>query len=377
MYYFFQLGHQPQLSTAELEAVLSSFIQTENFTFKQSGNEYLIVETKTELDTTELINKLGGTVKIGQKIKTPDTELQKTIIDYLDKNQTTGKIEFSLNGGDKRLPLELKKQLKNLGRSVRYIEPKNTATILHNKLVDKKTDLTIIDNKIYYTTAIQPFAEMAERDYGRPGSDDKSGMLPPKLSKMMINLSGATNEQTILDPFCGSGTVLTEAATMGYLNLTGSDISEKAVEDTKKNLDWLISNYNLKSITYNLINTDVVKLSEHLENNSINAIITEPYLGNPLHGNESESYIKKQTEELKKIYLDSFKEFSKILKLTGTIIFIIPRFKYNNDWIKIDCVEEIKKLRFKIIPFKNSDCLVYHRPNQHLGREIWKFKKTG
>jgi len=32
-------------------------------------------------------------------------------------------------------------------------------------------------------------------------------MLPPKLSMMMINLSGAKKTDIILDPFCGSGAV--------------------------------------------------------------------------------------------------------------------------------------------------------------------------
>lgn len=49
----------------------------------------------------------------------------------------------------------------------------------------------------------------------------------------------------ILDPFCGSGTILTEAMLINYKNLIGADISPKAINDTKKNIEWIIRNYEL------------------------------------------------------------------------------------------------------------------------------------
>ena len=297
--YLFQLGHQPQISTAEIQAVLS-LEHPSTHIIEHQTNKYLFVDSKKELNAENLINKLGGTIKISSQFTVQSSELKKNIVNYLNKNQSTGKIEFSLTGGDKNLPLTIKKELKMLDRSVRYIEPKNTATILHNKLVEKKTDLTIINKDIFVTLAIQPFTEFSERDYGRPGIDDKSGMLPPKLARIMVNLSQATKDEIILDPFCGSGTVLTEALTMGYNNLIGSDISEKAIQDTEKNIQWLIANYHLSAITYHLNVADATKISANLQPVSVDTIITEPYLGNPLHGNESKVYIQKQTEELNK-----------------------------------------------------------------------------
>jgi tRNA G10 N-methylase Trm11 len=383
MFYLFQLGHQPELSTAEIEAVVLS---PENKrtkeqknkntkTLKHGGKDYLIIETEKEIDAHKLMNILGGTIKIGYGIRDmgygKDNIINETI-KYLEETQPTGKINFSLN--DPKLALQIKKELKALGHNVRYIEPKNSATILYNGLIDKKTDLTIIDNQIFFTTAIQQFEEMAQRDYDRPGVDDKSGMLPPKLARMMINLAQIDANKTLLDPFCGSGTILTEALSMGYTNLIGSDISEKAIKDTKKNLEWLSSSYKLQVTSYKLFNSDARHLTNHLALNSIDAIATEPYLGKPLHGNETAFTIKKQANELAELYLEAFKSFYKILKPGGTVVFVIPKFKFKNEWIKIDCVEKIKKSGLWTIDY-GEQSLTYHRPSQHLAREIYRFKK--
>jgi len=141
----FQLGHQPLISTAEIQAVLS--LNNSDFkVIKQNANQYLLVETNKNTDSEELINKLGGTIKIAVEVspllKGGRGDLIAQLENYLITNFPTGKIEYSLN--DQRLALELKKSLKANGHSVRYIEPKNTATILYNKLVDKKSDITVI-----------------------------------------------------------------------------------------------------------------------------------------------------------------------------------------------------------------------------------------
>jgi len=50
------------------------------------------------------------------------------------------------------------------------------------------------------TEAVQPYKQWSARDFGRPARDPKSGMLPPKLARLMINLSGVDPKgKTILD----------------------------------------------------------------------------------------------------------------------------------------------------------------------------------
>lgn len=374
--YLFELGKHPALSIAEIDAVLSLW----NIKYKTvfQNKTYFILETKKPMNEQKLMNRLGGTIKIQQScIVYHVSHINEVIINYLKNTLPNGKIEFSLTGvGAKKLALEIKKELKSYGRSVRYIEPKNTATILHNKLVEKQTDLTIFNGKLFVTKAIQPIEEFGKRDYGRPGFDPKSGMLPPKLAKIMINLAQAKQNATILDPFCGSGTILMEAALMDYKNLIGSDISDKAINDTKQNIDWIRKTYHLLSIIYHVYKQNITDLHKTLKPHKIDTIITEPYLGKPLKGNETRKQLEKQTQELKQLYIDAFKSFHKILKPNGTVVIIIPKFKFKNSWIEIDCLSEIKKAGFKPVALsKKSPSLLYHRKNQHVGREIWKFVK--
>jgi tRNA G10 N-methylase Trm11 len=267
--------------------------------------------------------------------------------------------------------------------------------------VEKQSDLTIINDGVFVTRAIQDIESFSERDYGRPGADSLSGMLPPKLARMMINLALAylnipptcrgrsegglmdTSTITLLDPFCGSGTILTEALSLGLTNIIGSDISPKAIADTKKNISWLVSQYKLQvtrpqrlsvamagEASYKLHESNVLNLSDKLNPASIDLIVTEPYLGKPLRGLERREELVDQARSLAELYLNAFHIFHKLLKPGGAIVMVFPKYKYKNEWIRIEILEKIKK-----IGFVASDPLTYHRPSQHLAREIWKFKK--
>ena len=371
--YNFFLGNHPALSTAEIKAVFSAEDVNYEITGKKGKN--LFVSTDKKINSLKIMDKLGGTIKIARAVdKKKDTV--SDIVDFLQNTQSEGKIQFSLSGADQKDALKIKKILKETGRNVRYVEIKNTASIIHNNLVEKQGDLSMIDGLIFVTEAVQPIEELSRRDFGRPGSDSLSGMLPPKLARIMINLADAPFASKILDAFCGSGTILTEAIAMGYKNIFGSDLSERAIEDTETNIQWYLQEKNLNDIKYKLFLSDADKLDDVIEKNSIQAIISEPYMGKPLHGNEGKIYILKQTEELAQLYINSFKTLHKILRQDGSIIFIIPTFKIKNELVKIDCIDEIKKIGFNVEPLsEESPFLRYGREGQHLARDVWKFVK--
>lgn len=388
MKYLFQLGREPHISVSEIKAVFAC--DHVSYDIDTEDSRYLTIETTQALDPDALIHMLGGTIKIAEYIGTAENPVDK-IAAYLTEARPEGKIEFSISGNEaRRLGLHIKKTLIAEGRSARYIEANNTATIIHNRLVEKKSDITIVGSDIFVTRAVQPIEEWSERDYGRPGRDSTSGMLPPKLARIMINLSGAHTNDVILDPFCGSGTILTEALLMGFTHVIGSDHSPTAIEDSKKNIAWTRTHTTTpariarQSVagglqhnnTSTLLLSDVRKLNSPLGSASVNAIITEPYLGKPLRGSEPEHFVREQVGELKKLYAESFASFHTLLKPKGVVIFITPRFKRGNDWITIDCQEAIKKTGFDILPFSEEHPhLLYFRPTQHLGREIWRFKR--
>lgn len=371
--YAFELGHQPHLSQQEIFAVFQARRIAPTEVTIHDG--LLFVTLQTPLDAQELMDQLGGTKKIIEKIEGNGTVADQ-LYAYLSELDSSKKIHFSLHASNAdRIAIQTKKRLKELGRSVRYVKAKNTATILHNNLVEKGTDITIIGKDLFVTRAIQPIEAMRKRDFDRPKTDAFSGMLPPKLARMMINLSGAEKDHTLLDPFCGSGTVLMEAIDLGFANITGSDLSQKAVDDSIANTDWMKREVNSNTAT-TIFLADAQQLDKQLEKESVDIIVSEPYMGKPLHGNEKRMTIEQQAQELARLYTNAFSAFYKILTPGATAIFIIPKFRHKDDWITIDCVPDIKQIGFEVLPFSGKHkTLLYWRTDQHVGREIWQFKK--
>ena len=374
--YWFVLGRQPLLAAAELGEI---------------SNGENILHLNRNIDAEKFIQKLGGTIKIGYEIgnNLDKVKLEEKIISTIERN--TGKIVFGLSYYSNKLSLKeiqslglgIKKQLKQSGHSVRYVQNReislSSASVKNNNLIKKGGEFLIKQKgdrfSVALTKAVQPFEKFSKRDYGRPGRDDFSGMIPPKLAMMMLNIAGNNINKTLLDPFCGSGTILSEAILLGYKNIIGTDISGRAIEDSKINTDWIKKNEDIKT-DVKLTKTAVDVLSNKITS-KIDTIVTEPYLGQPLKGNENKDILLSQVQELKKLYISAFSQFKKILKKDGIVVFIIPCFKYKNDWIEIDCLESIKKLGFRTEPLMpNHQSLRYYRPGQKLGRNIWKFIKN-
>jgi len=271
--YAFNLGRVFTLSLAELFSVFESMGL--DFRLVDLYREVLIIETETPLDAAKLQKRLGGTIKIMEVLdslgRKKDFGPSWVFKDYFDaKNlkekflgNRTGKIqigisiyplarELPLRGENKRLGLEIKKILTVASYSVRIVFPQLEAislpsvVVTNEHLLEKgaEIDFLVGEERIYLarTLTVQDFGDYGRRDYQRPARDNHIGMLPPKVAQEMINLAQVklpmAPNSVILDPFVGSGTLLQEAMIMGYKTV-GSDISEKAVEDAEKNLQWI------------------------------------------------------------------------------------------------------------------------------------------
>ena len=370
--YLFTLGHQPDISHAEILSVCESLGITVQDAVQK--NKSLLLTTAEKIDVAVMIKRLGGTQRIATPIETPLGTVPEKIIWYL-QGQEEGKIRFGLSGVSDVVGIKIKKEIKRSGRSVRYVSIKNMATIIHNNLVERKTHITIFDNQLFLTEAIYDFEDMSVRDYDRPSVDAKSGMLPPKLARIMLNLVEVQKDHVLLDPFCGSGTVLMEASLLPFGKIIGSDISEKAVADTEKNMQWVQDRYGV-TVPVQVQESDVQKITAWLENNSVDAIVSEPFMGKPKYGNESLSFLNKEADVLKKLFDTMLGQFSQVLKDDGTIVFVKPRFLHKGKWVVIDWEALLAKHGFDVVPFFTGErFLLYARSEQHVGREIWRLQK--
>lgn len=368
--YFFVLGSNPELSFAEIATVLG--IKEK----KLISKEILVLETENEIIPENLIKKLGGIIKIGifhEELDQPKPlDLQLSLEKIASKaNGAKGDGKFcfgiSVYGESIQKPLvlglELKKYFREQGVSCRLVTSReaqlSSVVVTQNKLIGKGIELVIVKKggKVFVgeTLAVQDFKDLSKRDYGRPARDDESGMLPPKLAQIMINLAGLTSaDSTILDPFCGSGTVVTEAMLMGFQNIIGSDLSPKAVSDTRENVNWMRKRYDLERANIKIINRNVINLSKVIKAETVDAVITEPYLG-PQRGLKN---IPLVVENLEELYSQALAQFDLILKPGGRVVMIWPVFFGE------------KHIEPKLGNFSKVYSVLYGRSGQKVFREV-------
>jgi len=358
--YVFILGHNPKLSVAEILAVLP---QTKKV-FETSS--FFIIESE-KFDCQKILQRLGGMIKIGEVIGQQIN--QKIIAEQLRQLKPVGKLNFGLSYYDCKkddLGMEVKRELHRYDIKSRLVTSKDK--ILSSVVVTKNKciEFLILENRwLAKTCAVQEFEEYSFRDYGRPSRDMLSGSMPPKLAKIMINLAQAPAGVTILDPFCGSGTILQEALLLGY-KVIGSDISSRAIKDTKQNLEWLSKKFQISNFKFQIFQSDVRHLSQTID--QVDAIVTEPYLGPPLKGSENREKIEVIIDELAELYVTAFSEFRKILSSNGRIVIVFPAFRLGKDILELPILDQIKKLGFTQL---NSDKLIYSRPDQKVWRQIF------
>ncbi|MEM3341629.1 MAG: DNA methyltransferase [Thermoplasmata archaeon] len=139
--------------------------------------------------------------------------------------------------GNKEILQEIRTRhaLETLGNKIRSNLP-----ALRVNLDNPEIKFNIIVNAppyssfIYVAFAWQEAAFFEERTCAkRPFSLPIS--LHPRAARLLINLSGATEDDIVVDPFCGTGGILLEAAVLGLKSI-GADYNNEMIEGTKKNL---------------------------------------------------------------------------------------------------------------------------------------------
>lgn len=410
MKYFFILGKNNKLSLVEILAVLDDL--SIPYKIVENIQNVLIIEVTEAFDIDGIFKRLAGTIKVGKifnktiQISYLDQDsifLKSQIINEYNKSKKLffGFSLYSLGEKDNikalnflskkihSFGIKLKKELASENIKSRFVISKDlslsSVVVKKNKLLNQGKEICFFKkgSKVFVgqTINVQDFEKFSMLDYGRPKRDSKRGMLPPKLAQIMINLAQVKKDEIIFDPFCGSGTILTQAYLSGYKNFIGSDKSSQAVKDSKQNISWIKEKLKLYEPRIKIFLNDIKEIGNDIQDNSIDAIITEPFLGPPLNGNESKSTLIKITKDLSDLYLQSFKIFKKVLKKGGRVVIIIPRFKYKDELICVPIEDLVKDSGLKMDrnyeKYYVSDderALTYQRESQFLQREVYKLK---
>ncbi len=333
--YLFLLGHTPELSLAEIKALLS------DVEVKQVNRHLAEVSLESDEQAEQLQTILGGVFKILKVIKplADDAEKAKSqIVDFLKSKDQ--KILFGITSlAQARLKInatDLKNKLKKHNKQVRYRRTEkwglSTAILSHEP---DYFDLLIFqqDDQLFLaqTIAFQPLEQWVNRDRNMPYTAGKKGMLPPKLARTMVNLGlGRLNllgkEPPVLyDPFCGTGTVLIEGLLRGCRAI-GSDLNQEAVAGTERNLAWFEQQADSK-FDYELFQADAAHVDKLDWEVKVDLIVTEPFLGKP---NPKKNELPNIFQGLTSLYLGAFKTWAKILAKQALVVIVFPQVTGDN-----------------------------------------------
>ncbi|MFH1193646.1 MAG: RsmD family RNA methyltransferase [bacterium] len=382
MKYLAILGQNPELSLAELSAVYPD-IKITPLAKEGGGGRELVEATILESPEKIDINELGGLPKLAELLEdgVAFRDIKKIIVAELLKLGKNQKIFFGLSfynnanrGLYNGLGREIKNALKDAGGKARWAVSRELALssvyIKTNKLLTRGFDFDIVFHGgkicVAKTVAVQDFSDYEFRDMRRPRRDLVSGMTPTKLAKTLINLGGQGRE-SFLDPFCGSGTFLMEAALLGFKKICGSDASDKAVADTKENMSWLQKFYKFNST----IEIKKCRAEEALKcwGGKFDCIATEPYLGPPVRGELAKHKAIDLQKEIGANYEKYLSGLSAVLNPGGCLVLIVPFFITEKGDFFLPLKLKENGLKTVINP------ILYSRPDQKVGREIYVLKK--
>ena len=361
------LGRQPLISVAELESLFADV--------------RVIAPGLAEFQADEKpdVRRLGGTLKIAEEVKLAD--LWKSL--PAEGKITLGVSDFSRGASAflaQKEALKMKRSLVKMGRSVRVVANKSavlsSATSIHNHLFSA-TKIEILKNggRYYRVISVQDIGGYVERDRKRPARDAKVGMLPPKLAQILINLCGDLPKGSrLLDPFCGTGVVLQEAALMGYVPY-GTDLSERMVQYSERNLEWLAKTAGMEWLKVDVTDGDA---TSYQWTTPIDAVACEGYLGPPMSLPPAEIKLKQAKQECGAIVLGFLKNLAGQLRAGTAVVIAVPAWlRSDGRYERLNLLDEISNLRYNVSSFKNlgQTDLLYHRDGQVVAREIIVLRK--
>lgn len=393
--YLFVLGRTPKLASLELDGIASSI------THLRSD----IILGYSDLSPLSLMQTVGGTLKVSEVVYTGNLPTTVDIDAILSKEVRENKLVFGMSTYSETEPIsvqmlrELKERFVSRGIHTRFIQSKHGTSLSSVVITKQKViELVLVESNgvwpasnasrsdagwyVAVTRAVQDFEQWNERDFSRPFSDPKNGMLPPKVARMIVNIAKSTLVKTmgkielpiLLDPFCGTGTILSEALIMGW-RIIGADISEAAIQRTRKNVAWARSRYALKDAEMTLYTHDATHISERIIS-PLHAIVTEPYMGNTNASSYGKVIELKKAKNivkgLEKLYIGCLREWYKILVKGGVVVIALPQYVIGKETVFVKkVVDRCESLGYTLV----VGPIEYGRPDAVVRREFFVFKK--
>ncbi|PJE81112.1 hypothetical protein COU58_04050 [Candidatus Pacearchaeota archaeon CG10_big_fil_rev_8_21_14_0_10_32_42] len=368
MKYLFILGRNVELSKAE---VFSYFEREENKILNyQIDKNGLLLDLERPIQ--EIVNFFGGVLYIGKVILEGEkNEIQKKLDKTVLYSGTSNKLnyavwnfsenyEFVLNYLKKRFKYErLKTTFKNMTGKINLQEGEDF-DIPSSKLLDEEFFVFDYKNKILFGRIVEDYdyKNVEKRDMEKPIRRE-SLAISPRISKILINLSKVKNGETLLDPFCGIGALLSEAL-LQEIKVIGIDKNKNTISGAQENFKW----FGFAKENYELLNED----STEVKISSAMGIVTEPDFGDVLKKIPQKSEALKTLKKFEDLMIKVIKNFKS--DISGRIVFTSPYIRIGKKRVKCDIEKILNETGYQLL-----NEIPEFRENQVVGRMIYVLEK--
>ncbi|TFG57148.1 MAG: methyltransferase domain-containing protein [Methanomassiliicoccus sp.] len=290
-------GEHPTLPQAEALACLGA--ESPDFCQMGSGPGFLLVECQPD-HLQAVSDRLALTHRLGRYLGSSSLErLEKTAVDL---PLPRGSLCIRIKKVEGQYPeVDTFELVKKLGHALSKEHPIDLTSpdlnlrVLLSDRVHFFLGQFEIDRKQFDRRKV------AERPYFSPIS------LHPRYARALVNLTGVRRGETLLDPFCGTGGIVLEAALLG-MKAIGSDIDPLMVDGCRRNLEHFG------------VSGAVVEVSDigdiHQKFGDVNAVATDPPYGRAASTNK---------EDINGLYERGLNAMTESLVPGGRLGLVLPR----------------------------------------------------
>jgi len=254
------------------------------------------------------------------------TGLTDFIVPYLEDKSNVSLSGYEIGEDDyEDLVRSMLDGIRGAGlKKVRLLRPEGNELLSERVLTREALDIVAFPYHgglaLGPTAWVPDSAAMRQRGTHKP-SPHSDISLSPRLARTLVNLAGVKPGQTLLDPFCGSGTILVEAYAKS-LRCLGVDSRASRVQEARENIRWSIGGVTDRG--YDIRKGDARDLSRMLRGTRVDAIVTEPLLLPQLHARPKTSTAQAMIGESAEVYNDALASMAESIHSEGRIVVVVP-----------------------------------------------------
>ena len=287
---------------------------------------------RTSRVPVERIPELSGVHKCApliSKVDSPDGDLKELVdfmVTYLEAKSNVSLSGYDLSGDDyEDLVRSILDGIRGAGlKKVRLLRPQGNELLSEQVLRREAIDVVAFPYREGFAlgpTAWVPDSEsFRRRGTGKPNPHSDIA-LSPRLARTLVNLAGLREGQTVLDPFCGSGTILIEAYAKS-LRCLGLDSKAARVQEARENLRW--SAGGAADRGYDVRKGDARELPRMLRGTKVDGIVTEPLLLPRLDARPKTFTARAMISESAAVYNDALAAMAESIHPDGRIVVVVP-----------------------------------------------------